>query len=188
MQVGDTLSRNNRIPLYLRCTSGPLPPLAGECCSFRCLSGHLKVSLWVILDTAWIIAQSWCRKRMLKPQHQEVEVKGTRVGSGRLAPRPQFPWPSLESSLHGTLWSGGRACPLCVGGQPGGRWGGLGVGGMCFGISRASKSCICLTSISLQHRVSTDGPSRSPVQSLVVRLRPAASWNSPQCFLISSVM
>lgn len=145
MQVGDILSRNNWIPLYLRCTSGPLPPLAGECCSFRCLSGHLKVSLWIILDIAWIIAQNWCRKRMLEPQHQEVEVKGTRVGPGRLAPRPQFPWPSLESSLHGTLRSRGRACPLCVWGQPGGRRGGLGVGGMCFGISRASKSCICLT-------------------------------------------
>lgn len=82
---------------------------------------------------------------MLEPQHQEVEVKGTRVGPGRLAPRPQFPWPSLESSLHGTLRSRGRACPLCVWGQPGGRRGGLGVGGMCFGIDPLE--CLLNTSL-----------------------------------------
>lgn len=76
---------------------------------------------------------------MLEPQHREIEVKTLWAGSGLWAPQPQFPWPSLGSSLQRMPSSVGRTQPS------GGRWGGLGVEGVWFRISHASESFICLT-------------------------------------------
>ena len=52
---------------------------------------NLKVSLWVTLHIARVIAQSQRRKRLLKPQLWEMEVKGNLGLVLAICPWPLFP-------------------------------------------------------------------------------------------------